>query len=66
MVSDLFAPAPPDLNWDHPGVRADFADMLRFWFDFGLDGLRIDAAYGLAKDPDLPDFGFLAEDIFMR
>ena len=39
--------------------------MLRFWFDFGLDGLRMDAASGLAKDPDLPDFGFLADDIFM-
>ena len=61
----LFAPAQPDLNWDHAGVRADFADMLRFWFDFGLDGLRMDAASGLAKEPDLPDFGFLAEDIFM-
>ena len=61
----LFAPAQPDLNWDHRGVRADFADMLRFWFDFGLDGLRMDAASGLAKDPDLPDFGFLADDIFM-
>ena len=61
----LFAAAQPDLNWDHTGVRADFADMLRFCFDFGLDGLRMDAASGLAKDPDLPDFGFLADDIFM-
>ena len=47
----LFAPAQPDLNWDHAGVRADMADMLRFWFDFGLDGLRMDAASGLAKEP---------------
>ena len=61
----LFAPAQPDLNWDHPGVRADMADMLRFWFDFGLDGLRMDAASGLAKEPGLPDFGFLADDLFM-
>ena len=61
----LFAPAQPDLNWDHPGVRADLADMLRFWFDFGLDGLRMDAASGLAKEPGLPDFGFLADDLFM-
>ena len=61
----LFAPAQPDLNWDHPGVRADMADMIRFWFDFGLDGLRMDAASGLAKEPGLPDFGFLADDLFM-
>jgi alpha-glucosidase len=45
------AAAQPDLNWDHAGVRADFADMLRFWFDCGLDGLRMDAASGPAKDP---------------
>jgi alpha-glucosidase len=60
----LFAPAQPDLNWDNPEVRAEFESVLRFWFDFGLDGLRIDAASGFAKDPALPDFGFLADDIF--
>ncbi len=60
----LFAPAQPDLNWDNPDVRAEFEAVLRFWFDLGLDGLRVDAASGFAKDPDLPDFGFLAEDIF--
>jgi alpha-glucosidase len=60
----LFAPAQPDLNWDDAGVRAEFEAILRFWFDFGLDGLRVDAASGLAKEAGLPDFGFLAEDIF--
>jgi alpha-glucosidase len=60
----LFASAQPDLNWDNPEVRAEFEAILRFWFDFGLDGLRLDAASGLAKEPGLPDFGFLADDIF--
>ena len=60
----LFAPAQPDLNWDDAGVRADFEEILRFWFDLGLDGMRVDAASGLAKEPGLPDFGFLAEDLF--
>ena len=60
----LFAPAQPDLNWDDAGVRAAFEEILRFWLDFGLDGLRIDAASGLAKEPGLPDFGFLADDVF--
>ena len=60
----LFAPAQPDLNWDNAEVRADFESILRFWFDLGLDGLRVDAASGLAKEPGLPDFGFLADDIF--
>ncbi|HSD80946.1 MAG TPA: alpha-amylase family glycosyl hydrolase, partial [Solirubrobacteraceae bacterium] len=60
----LFAPAQPDLNWDNADVRAAFESILRFWFDLGLDGLRIDAASGFAKDPGLPDFGFVADDIF--
>ena len=53
----LFAPAQPDLNWEHPEVRAEFEDVLRFWFDRGVDGFRVDVAHGLAKDPELPDAG---------
>jgi alpha-glucosidase len=60
----LFSPWQPDLNWDNGDVRKDFESIVRFWFDFGLDGLRVDAASGFAKDPGLPDFGFVAEDIF--
>ncbi|WP_406044488.1 glycoside hydrolase family 13 protein [Micromonospora sp. NBC_00898] len=51
----LFAPQQPDFNWDHPRVRAEFEDILRFWFDRGVDGIRIDSAAMLAKDPTLPD-----------
>ncbi|KGI81297.1 alpha-glucosidase [Actinopolyspora erythraea] len=51
----LFAPEQPDLNWDHPEVRAEFEDILRFWFDRGVDGFRIDVAHGLVKDAELPD-----------
>jgi alpha-glucosidase len=51
----LFAPQQPDLNWDHPAVRAEFADVLRFWLDRGVDGIRIDVAHGLVKAPGLPD-----------
>ncbi len=53
----LFAPEQPDLNWDHPEVRAEFDDVLRFWLDRGVDGIRIDVAHGLAKAPGLPDAG---------
>ena len=31
--------------------------MLRFWFDRGVDGFRIDVANGLHKHEDLPDLG---------
>ncbi len=50
----LFTPEQPDLNWDHPRVRAEFEDILRFWFDRGVDGIRIDSAALLMKDTDLP------------
>ncbi|MGJ5894150.1 glycoside hydrolase family 13 protein [Streptomyces niveiscabiei] len=51
----LFAPQQPDLNWQHPDVHAEFESVLRFWFDRGVDGFRIDVAHGLVKDPGLPE-----------
>jgi alpha-glucosidase len=53
----LFAPAQPDLDWTNQEVRDEFASIMRFWFDLGIDGLRIDVAHGLAKAPGLPDLG---------
>ncbi len=53
----LFAPEQPDLDWSHPEVRAEFESILRFWFDRGADGFRIDVAHGLVKDPSFPDLG---------
>lgn len=51
----LFTPAQPDLNWNHPDVRAEHEDILRFWFDRGVAGVRIDSAGLLIKDPALPE-----------
>ncbi len=53
----LFHPKQPDLNWLNGEVRNEFESILRFWFDRGVDGFRIDVAHGLAKDPQLPDLG---------
>jgi alpha-glucosidase len=57
----LFAPEQPDLNWTHPDVLAEHEDVLRFWFDRGVAGVRIDSAALLVKDPELaeerPDSG---------
>ena len=50
----LFAPQQPDFNWDNPEVRAEFEDVLRFWFDRGVDGIRIDSAAMCVKNPELP------------
>jgi alpha-glucosidase len=53
----LFTPEQPDLNWNSPDVHAEFERTLRFWFDLGVDGFRIDVAHGLAKADGLPDVG---------
>ncbi|WP_029287995.1 glycoside hydrolase family 13 protein [Cellulomonas sp. HZM] len=52
----LFDSRQPDLNWEHPEVRAEFEDVLRFWLDRGVDGFRIDVAHGMVKAPGLPDW----------
>ena len=51
----LFAPEQPDLDWRNEEVLDDFDDVLRFWFDRGVDGLRIDAAPAMSKKAGLPD-----------
>lgn len=33
----------PDLNFDNPLVRQEIIKVMRFWFDQGIDGLRLDA-----------------------
>ena len=33
----------PDLNYDNPEVLREVLDIMRFWLDMGVDGLRIDA-----------------------
>jgi maltose alpha-D-glucosyltransferase/alpha-amylase len=33
----------PDLNFDHPPVFDAIVDVMRFWFNMGVDGMRLDA-----------------------
>ncbi|KAB7741044.1 hypothetical protein GA707_18350 [Nostocoides sp. F2B08] len=64
----LFSEHQPDLNWECPDVVTEFDDVIRHWFDLGVDGIRVDAASALAKDPDLPSVdldlsrGFIPRD----
>ena len=51
----LFAPGQPDLNWEHPDVRREHEEVLRFWFDRGAAGVRIDSAALAMKHPELPE-----------
>jgi alpha-glucosidase len=53
----LFAPEQPDVDWTNPDVREEFNETMRFWFEMGVDGFRIDVAHGLVKAEGLPDIG---------
>ncbi len=53
----LFDSSQPDFNWENPDVHAEFVATLKFWFDRGIDGFRIDVAFGLVKAPGYPDSG---------
>ena len=66
----LFTPQQPDVNWLNPLVGDAFEEILRFWFDRGVDGFRVDAVTVLGKAPGLPDappvpLGTPVEDIAM-
>lgn len=52
----VFASQQPDMNWFHPDVAQHFDDMLRFWFDRGVEGFRADAVVVLGKTEGLPDY----------
>jgi alpha-glucosidase len=45
----------PDLNWWNEEVRQAFDDILRFWFERGIAGFRIDVCNGMVKDAELRD-----------
>ncbi|HWS46516.1 MAG TPA: alpha-amylase family glycosyl hydrolase [Acidimicrobiia bacterium] len=50
-----FLPSQPDLNWWNDDVRDAFDDILRFWFDRGVAGFRIDVCHSIVKDRQLRD-----------
>jgi alpha-glucosidase len=50
-----FLPSQPDLNWWSEGVRHAFDEILRFWFDRGVAGFRIDVCHMIVKDKELRD-----------
>lgn len=43
----------PDLNWRNPAVRAAMLEVIRFWLDRGVDGLRFDVFNAFFKDAEL-------------
>ncbi len=55
MYLTNFLPEQADLNWWNDDVRDAFDAILRFWFDRGVAGFRIDVAHMIVKDRDLRD-----------
>lgn len=45
----------PDLNWDNAQVRKEVNDIIKFWFDKGIDGFRMDSIPFIGKDPAHPE-----------
>jgi alpha-glucosidase len=50
-----FLPQQPDLNWRNPELKAAMLDVMRFWFERGVDGFRIDVLWHIVKAEGLPD-----------
>lgn len=57
-----FLPSQPDLNWWNQEVRDEFDRILRFWFDLGVAGFRIDVCHSVIKDAQLRDNPPATED----
>ena len=50
-----FLPEQPQLNVHNPAVQEAILDTVRFWFDRGVDGMRLDAVNFMMHDPSLRD-----------
>jgi alpha-glucosidase len=48
-----FVAEQPDLNWWNEDLRDEFDRILRFWFDRGIAGFRIDVCHMIVKDKEL-------------
>ncbi len=51
----LFTKKQPDLNWENETLRKEVYDMMKYWFDMGIDGFRMDVVSMYSKVPNLPD-----------
>ncbi|MBR3317574.1 MAG: alpha,alpha-phosphotrehalase [Atopobiaceae bacterium] len=52
----LYDVSQPDLDWTNPEVRAELADVLRFWVDHGVRGFRFDVINNISKGSFEDDF----------
>lgn len=50
-----FSRKQPDLNWENPKLRQEIYNVIRFWFDKGVDGFRMDVIPFISKDTSFPE-----------
>lgn len=50
-----FSQMQPDLNWENPALRDSIYSMMRYWFDKGVDGFRMDVIPFISKDTSFPE-----------
>ena len=43
----------PEVNWRNPGLKREMLDVIRYWLDMGVDGLRLDVINWFIKDDRL-------------
>lgn len=48
----LFTVKQPDLNWENPQLREEVNDIIKYWFDKGVDGFRMDVISLISKRPE--------------
>ena len=53
-----FLPFQPDLNYRYPDVKEAMLDVVRYWFDKGVDGFRLDIFHCIYKDEQFRDNPF--------
>lgn len=49
-----FSQYQPDLNWENPKVREEVFNIMKFWFNKGIDGFRMDVIPFISKDTSFP------------
>jgi oligo-1,6-glucosidase len=49
-----FSRKQPDLKWENPRVRQEVYGIMKFWFDKGVDGFRMDVIPFISKDTTFP------------
>lgn len=54
----LYEKRMPDLNWRNPQLREEIYQMMQFWADLGIDGLRLDVINNISKDKNFPNDTF--------